>query len=286
MHLAKLASGSGKSKETQVVEDDEVPVLINPDLPSLSTVIAAADVVIEVLDARDPASYRLAHIEEVVKASEGKKLLLVLNKIGALVTLGCRISSALICSFEDSCPKESVAAWATSLRAEYPTFLFRSASAFLASDAPPVPVPSKGKGKARADDALGLDTVIAALEKFTGEQESPLVIAVTGVTNVRMHFPPPLNLATDADNCLGWQEFIHQFNCAQDRGPHLQAQFFPGRAEYDYACTRSYPRDCRKARSSGRYTWGGVGSISKLVGCEQRSRSSCTGHPHSQQGSH
>ena len=88
-------------------------------------------------------------------------------------------------SFKDACPRESVSAWATALRAEYPTFLFRSASAFLASDVLPVPVSTKGKGKERLDDALGLDTLCSVLEKLAGEKETPLVVAVTGVTNVR-----------------------------------------------------------------------------------------------------
>ena len=83
---ARLASGSakGKGKEVQVsgADEEEAPVLINPDWPNLGAVLDAADVVIEVLDARDPVSYRLKHIEETARAGEGKKVLLVLNKIG------------------------------------------------------------------------------------------------------------------------------------------------------------------------------------------------------------
>ena len=62
--------------------EDDVPVLINPDLPNLKVVLDAADVVVEILDARDPLSSRSAHIEEVAKKL-GKKVLLVLNKVGA-----------------------------------------------------------------------------------------------------------------------------------------------------------------------------------------------------------
>ena len=64
--------------------EDDVPVLINPDLPNLKVVLDAADVVVEILDARDPLSSRSAHIEEVAKEL-GKKVLLVLNKVGACV---------------------------------------------------------------------------------------------------------------------------------------------------------------------------------------------------------
>ena len=62
--------------------EDDVPVLINPDLPNLKVVLDAEDVVVEILDARDPLSSRSAHIEEVAKEL-GKKVLLVLNKVGA-----------------------------------------------------------------------------------------------------------------------------------------------------------------------------------------------------------
>ena len=40
-------------------------------------------VVVEVLDAHDPLAYRSSHVEEVVKGKDGKKMMLVLNKIGA-----------------------------------------------------------------------------------------------------------------------------------------------------------------------------------------------------------
>ena len=87
IHQATLASGSGNGKAVEEgeanVDDDEVPVLINPEWPNLRAVINDADVVVEILDARDPLSYRSKHLEEVVKEKKGRKLLLVLNKIGA-----------------------------------------------------------------------------------------------------------------------------------------------------------------------------------------------------------
>ena len=88
----------------------------------------------------------------------------------------------------DTCPRESVSAWAAALRAEHPTVLFRSGSAFLPSaDVALAPVPVKGKGKERADDALGLDSVLSILEKWAGEKtgDEPLAVAVVGLTNVR-----------------------------------------------------------------------------------------------------
>ena len=43
-----------------------------------------ADVVLEVLDARDPLGCRSKQIEEMILNSGGKKVILVLNKIGTL----------------------------------------------------------------------------------------------------------------------------------------------------------------------------------------------------------
>lgn len=46
-------------------------------------VIEASDVILEILDARDPMGCRCAQLEEAVLKHEGKKrLLFVLNKIG------------------------------------------------------------------------------------------------------------------------------------------------------------------------------------------------------------
>lgn len=55
---------------------------------TLFQVIDASDVLIEVLDARDPLGCRCPQLEEAVLQREGsKKLLFVLNKIGNIGTL-------------------------------------------------------------------------------------------------------------------------------------------------------------------------------------------------------
>ena len=45
-------------------------------------VVEAADVVLEVLDSRDPLGSRCQELESIVRASANKKLVLILNKIG------------------------------------------------------------------------------------------------------------------------------------------------------------------------------------------------------------
>jgi len=47
-------------------------------------VVASADVVLQVLDARDPLGCRCADVERYIRSvNPGKKIILVLNKIGA-----------------------------------------------------------------------------------------------------------------------------------------------------------------------------------------------------------
>lgn len=57
-------------------------MLLSHEFPTLKAVVDAADVIIEVLDARDPLAYHSANLEELIKVQDGKKLLIVLNKIG------------------------------------------------------------------------------------------------------------------------------------------------------------------------------------------------------------
>lgn len=73
----------------------------------LRKVLAASDIILEVLDARDPASCRCEAIEKEVLLA-GKKLVLVLNKI-------------------DLVPKHSVEAWMKHMQRSFPAIAFKSA---------------------------------------------------------------------------------------------------------------------------------------------------------------
>jgi len=72
----------------------------------LKKVIEASDVVIEVLDARDPEGCRSHEMEREIQ-SQGKKVLLVVNKI-------------------DLVPPQNARMWQTCLRREFPCVLFKS----------------------------------------------------------------------------------------------------------------------------------------------------------------
>ncbi|XP_060691118.1 guanine nucleotide-binding protein-like 3 [Hemiscyllium ocellatum] len=76
----------------------------------LNKVLDTSDVVLEVLDARDPLGYRCPQVEQAVLQSEGKKqLVLVLNKI-------------------DLVPKENTEKWLRYLENEFPVVVFKSSA--------------------------------------------------------------------------------------------------------------------------------------------------------------
>lgn len=176
---------SDKGSPTEPQTKHEAPLLLNPDLPNLKAVLEKADVVLLVLDARDPASYRLPHVEELVSANEKAKLVFIINKIGAYP---CRIPTQLLkLIMSDLVPRESLVAWATHLRTQYTTFLFRSATSFIPKT--PLNDPKlKGKAKETADDATGAEALLEYLgQRAAVTQSENLQVAIVGLTNVRSH---------------------------------------------------------------------------------------------------
>ncbi len=79
--------------------------------------------------------------------------------------------------------------WATQLRQQHPTFLFRSASAFIPTyESRQAPAPEKPAEKVN-DDALGVEGILSALEaeaKITAKEI--LTVAVVGIANVSKFF--------------------------------------------------------------------------------------------------
>jgi nuclear GTP-binding protein len=78
-------------------EDDDVGGVsssLKLHAKSLKEVIGKSDIIVQVLDARDPEGTRSRKIEREVVQVHGKKLVLVLNKIGGLHSqfMGVRVS--------------------------------------------------------------------------------------------------------------------------------------------------------------------------------------------------
>ncbi|KAK0498306.1 P-loop containing nucleoside triphosphate hydrolase protein [Armillaria luteobubalina] len=153
-HLVNAKTTKKPVPPRQVEEEEEeevVPALVNKDLPTLKSVLEHADVLLQVLDCRDPLAFRSSELE---KLAPSKRVVFLLNKI-------------------DTCPKEAVAAWAAQLRSQHPTVLFRSASAFIPQES------------CRLTTAIGVDALLKALLPWTKKKKGgeSLVVAVSGFTN-------------------------------------------------------------------------------------------------------
>ncbi|KAG2148001.1 P-loop containing nucleoside triphosphate hydrolase protein [Suillus clintonianus] len=146
-----------KTIEPSVLEP-VIPVTAGPH--TLREVLEKADVLLHVVDARDPAA---GLSEALFKEAKGKVILLLVNKI-------------------DCIPRESLALWLSHLRLTYNTLPFRVAEAFLPSK--PNPPPVSKKTPVKMDDALGSDALWQQLSKLkTKKSGDELVVALTGVTN-------------------------------------------------------------------------------------------------------
>lgn len=98
---------NGKRSEKQTAPDRSSKRFLCSEL---NKVIDTSDVVLEVLDARDPLGCRCPQLEEAVLQRDGnKKLLLVLNKI-------------------DLVPKENMERWIQCLQQEFPVVAFKAST--------------------------------------------------------------------------------------------------------------------------------------------------------------
>ncbi|KAF8709808.1 hypothetical protein HU200_029520 [Digitaria exilis] len=135
----------------------------------LVKVIEASDVILEVLDARDPLGTRCIDMERMVrKADPSKRIVLLLNKI-------------------DLVPKEAVEKWLTYLREELPTVAFkcntqeqRTKLGWKSSKL------DKGSNIPQSSDCLGAENLIKLLKNYSRSHELKLAITVgiVGLPNV------------------------------------------------------------------------------------------------------
>jgi nuclear GTP-binding protein len=63
-------------------DDEDPPILLNPEYPHFQAIFEKSDVILHVLDARDPLSFRSSQIESLVGKKPGQRLVFILNKAG------------------------------------------------------------------------------------------------------------------------------------------------------------------------------------------------------------
>jgi nuclear GTP-binding protein len=135
----------------------------------LVKVIELSDVILEVLDARDPLGTRCTDMERMVmQAGPNKHLVLLLNKI-------------------DLVPREAAEKWLMYLREEFPAVAFkcstqeqRSNLGWKSSKA------SKPSNMLQTSDCLGADTLIKLLKNYSRSHElkKSITVGIIGLPNV------------------------------------------------------------------------------------------------------
>ncbi|KAF2581642.1 hypothetical protein F2Q68_00002711 [Brassica cretica] len=135
----------------------------------LVKVIELSDVILEVLDARDPLGSRCTDMERMVmQAGPNKHLVLLLNKI-------------------DLVPREAAEKWLKYLREEFPAVAFkcstqeqRSNLGWKSSKA------SKPSNILQTSDCLGADTLIKLLKNYSRSHElkKSITVGIIGLPNV------------------------------------------------------------------------------------------------------
>ncbi|KAL5065878.1 hypothetical protein RYX36_027615, partial [Vicia faba] len=163
---------NSKSVETASLENVAKTKVDSSDrafYKDLVKVIEASDVILEVLDARDPLGTRCVDIEKMVmKAGPEKRLVLLLNKI-------------------DLVPRESVEKWLKYLREELPTVAFKCSTQQQRSN---LGWKSSKKVKPsntlQLSDCLGAETLLKLLKNYSRSYEikKSITVGLVGLPNV------------------------------------------------------------------------------------------------------
>eukprot|EP00850_Spirogloea_muscicola_P021497 SM000251S08828 [mRNA] locus=s251:150151:154004:- [translate_table: standard] len=135
-------------------------------------VLEAADVVIQVLDARDPLGCRCLDVERaVLKAGSTKRVVLLLNKI-------------------DLVPREAARAWLKYLREELPTVAFKCSTQGqrrnLGQRAGRVLPADAAAAGLESSNCLGADTLVQLLKNYSRnlQLKTTITVGVVGLPNV------------------------------------------------------------------------------------------------------
>ena len=133
-------------------------------LRELKKVVESADVLLQVLDARDPIGSRIHKtLEDIILSKADKRMVLVMNKI-------------------DLIPKETVSQWLTVLRRSHPTIAIKACKS-MSSD-------SKDIDAAKSTVPIGMDGLLQLLKNYArtggngGKSKTTIAVGIIGYPNV------------------------------------------------------------------------------------------------------
>ncbi|XP_014648399.1 PREDICTED: guanine nucleotide-binding protein-like 3 isoform X1 [Ceratotherium simum simum] len=129
----------------------------------LKKVIETSNVVLEVLDARDPLGCRCPQVEEAIVQGGQKKLILVLNK-------------------SDLVPKENLENWLNYLKKELPTVVFRASTNLKAKEK--IIKVRKKAAPFKSEACVGKEGLWKLLEGFQETWGKAIRVGVIGFPNV------------------------------------------------------------------------------------------------------
>ncbi|XP_050363604.1 guanine nucleotide-binding protein-like NSN1 [Argentina anserina] len=167
---------NSKLDEVEKSTDDSAEFSKNRDTSDrafykeLVKVIEASDVILEVLDARDPLGTRCVDMEKMVRKSDpNKHLVLLLNKI-------------------DLIPREAVEKWLTYLREELPAVAFKCSTQEQKSNLgwKASSKKSKPSNLLQTSDCLGAETLLKLLKNYSRSHEikKSITVGIIGLPNV------------------------------------------------------------------------------------------------------
>ncbi|KAL4102997.1 hypothetical protein PRIC1_006738 [Phytophthora ramorum] len=180
LSLAELAGRAAQSKEQFEQNQIQTPTQQHEELvindasrraymKELRKVVDKADVVLEVLDARDPMGCRTLEMEDAIGNRHGKKLVLVLNKV-------------------DLVPPHVLQPWLKYLRGFYPTVAFKAStqnqSKHLSANFGRA---DKAAGEAvSGSKAVGTDALMQLLKNYCRSHgvKTAITVGVIGYPNV------------------------------------------------------------------------------------------------------
>jgi len=160
-----------KDEFKQVKEDSLSKSSKQKYYQELKDVLEKSDVVLFVLDARDPIGCRCPDVEKTIQSqNKNMKIVFVLNKI-------------------DLVPREVLQKWLDYLRKEYPTIAFKASTQKqnkLSRTHDMGPAENAPKGFLKNDTCLGADSLIKLLKNYSRSEDikRAITVGIIGYPNV------------------------------------------------------------------------------------------------------